>query len=146
MHVLGETLNQIFNISREVTTVENLSLELSKLALIGELSGEKKPECGLREGLRTAGGLRRLSSNSIKILSSIGNTVEMMKLRSFVKKSWHASHTSNNLANSNITEFSITVLFLEVVQYFLFVVDDMFHLLFKRDRELSLSDLHKDLF
>ena len=51
MHGLRETLDQGFDISRDLTAVEDLSLELLKLALGGELTSEKEPEGSLRKGL-----------------------------------------------------------------------------------------------
>lgn len=51
MHVLGEALNKGLCISREVSTVEDLSLELGKLRCSGELTSEKEPEGSLGKRL-----------------------------------------------------------------------------------------------
>ena len=51
VHGLGEALDQGFDIGRDLTAVEDLSLELLKLTCGGELASEEEPKGSLREGL-----------------------------------------------------------------------------------------------
>jgi hypothetical protein len=141
VHGLREVLDQSFSLSGEFTTVEELSLELSKFTLRGELSSKKEPESGLWKRLWTTWSFGRLCSHSVEVLASVSNTIEVVKLGGLVQEAWHASHATDNLAYSNFTELGIAVLFLEVIKNLLLIVNDVLHLLLKSNRELSLGSL-----
>ena len=141
MHVLGEALDEVLNISGELACLEELFLELIELRLAGELSSEKEPEGSLGKGLRATGGLVSLLSHLIEILATVGNTIEVVKLGGLIEEAWHASHATDYLADCDLTELGVTVLLLEVVEHLLLLMDGVFHLLLKGSREVSLSVL-----
>ena len=65
-----------------------------------------------------------------------------MKLGSFVEEAGHASHSTDDLADVDLTKDVTTVLFLELAENLLFLLNNVFHLLLESDRELSLSSLN----
>ncbi len=66
-----------------------------------------------------------------------------MKLGCLIKETGHASHSTDDLADCDLTKLCVSMLLLEVVENLLFVMDSMFHLLLEGDRELSLSCLKR---
>jgi hypothetical protein len=143
VHVLGEALNESLDLGGKLTALEELGLELLELRLAGELSSEKKPEGSLRKGLRATWGLVALLTDLEKILSSVGDTIDMVKLGGLVKEAGHASHTTDHLAHSDFSELGITVLLLEHIESLLLLVDGVLDLLLKGGREESLVSLQK---
>jgi hypothetical protein len=142
VHGLGEALDQGFDIGRDLTAVEDLSLELLKLTCGGELASEEEPKGSLREGLRATFSLGRLSSNGVKIFASVGDTIHIVKFGCLIEEAGHASHATNNLAYSNFSELSVAVLLLEVAEDLLFFLDGVLHLLLEGGGEVSLSVLY----
>jgi hypothetical protein len=57
----------------------------------------------------------------------------MVELGGLVEEAWHASHTTYDLTDSNLTEAGVTMLFLEGTEDLLLLVDDVFHLLLESD-------------
>jgi hypothetical protein len=51
VHGLGEALDEVLNFSGDLSSLEELILELLKLRLRWELTGEEEPEGSLWEGL-----------------------------------------------------------------------------------------------
>ena len=145
VHGLGEALNKSLNFLWEFTTVEEFSLEFFELMLRWELSSEEEPEGCLGKRLRATWGLVSLSSNLEEILPSVGDTINVMKLGCFIEETGHASHSSNDLTDGHISELGVTVFLLEQVENLLFLVNGMFHLLLKCDREVSLVALYQHI-
>lgn len=115
VHVLREALNESFDTFRELSTLEKLCLELLKLRLAREFTSKEEPESSLGKGLGTARSFVTLLTDLVEILASVGNTVEVMELGSLVKKAGHASHTTDDLRDSNIAELGVAMLLLELV-------------------------------
>jgi len=113
--VLGEVLDECLSISREGSTVIDLSLELLKLGGRGELTSQEEPKGSLREGLRATRCLGRLLSDLVEILTSVCDTVEVVKLGCLIEKTGHASHSTNDLADVDLTKDVVSVLLLECV-------------------------------
>jgi hypothetical protein len=129
VHVLGEALDEVLDVLGDLASVEELSLEFLKLGVAWELSCEEEPEGSFGEGLRAAWGLVALFSDLVEIFTAVGDTIEVVKLGSLIEETRHASHTTDNLADSNIAELGVTVLLLEVVKNLLFLVDGVLNLL-----------------
>jgi hypothetical protein len=65
-----------------------------------------------------------------------------MELGCLIEEAWHASHSTDDLTDSDFTELGVSVLFLESIEDLLLLVNDMFHLLLESDGELSLRNLY----
>lgn len=139
VHRLGEALDEGLGLLWQLAAVEEFFLELLELAMGRELPGEEQPEGSLGQGLRAAWGLVALLSDLEEILASVGDTVEVVKLGGFIEEAGHASHATNDLADSDIAELGVTVLLLEVVENLLLLVYRVLELLLERGGEVSLA-------
>jgi hypothetical protein len=88
-----------------------------------ELTSEKQPESSLGQRLRATWGLVSLLSHLEEILSSVGDTVKVVELGGLIEEAGHASHTADDLADSDIAKLSVTMLLLELVENLLLFVD-----------------------
>jgi len=129
VHRLGEALDEGHSLSGQLAALEEFFLELFELVLRGELPSEEEPECSLGQGLRAAGCLVALLSHLEEILSSVGDTVEVVELGGLIEEAGHASHAADDLADSDFAELSVTVLLFEVVEDLLLLVDGVLNLL-----------------
>jgi hypothetical protein len=77
-----------------------------------------------------------------EILSSVCDTIDVMKLRGFIEEAGHASHSTNDLTDVYLTKDMVSVLLLELIENLLLFVNYVFHLLLESDRELSLGSLY----
>lgn len=143
VHGLGEALDEVLDLSGDLASVKEFSLELLKLRLVGELASEEEPEGSLGQGLLTTRCLGGVSLDLVEVLATVGDTVEVVELGGLIEEAGHASHSTDDLAHGDIAKLSVTVLLLEVVEHLLLLVNGVFNLLLEGSGEISLAGLYQ---
>ena len=102
VHVLWKGLDGGFLVSSQLSSLEDLLLEFLDFRVGWELTGEEQPENTLWDWLTTLFGAWSFLLDVEELGASVGNSLHGIELGSFVEHAWHASHSSDDLANRSI--------------------------------------------
>jgi len=121
VELVGERKNELHNIILNVSSVLPFNLESIDLSLSGEVSGHQQPEDTFREGLL----VKLILSSGISLgVSSEDNSLVRVATGQVTHESLHASHTTNNLLDSVVTDNLIAIFFLDLLELSLLLGDD----------------------
>jgi hypothetical protein len=131
VELVGERKNELDDIIFDVSSVLPFNLEGFDLSLSGEVSSHQQPEDTFREGLL----VELILSSGISLgeeflelrdgVSSEDNSLVRVATGQVTHESLHASHTTNNLLDSVVTDNLIAVLFLDLLELSLLLGDDL---------------------
>lgn len=139
MHILRERSNQgLFFISQS-SSVKEFLLELLDLLISGVFAGKKQPQNAFRNWLTSQHCLWRPVSDFEKVVTSVLNSINGVQLRSLIEHAWHASHSTDDAANADISNLSILVVRHKFLQLELSLLDGSSHLVLQSYREVSLT-------
>lgn len=144
VHVSGEVLNQLFSFGRDVAVFLDFVGDVLEFVILGDFTGEEEPEKGFRKGFVTFRSLLELVDDFRDGETSEFDTILSIKLGAVPEDTGHTSHTTDNLINSNLAEFVVSVLLLDFLKLSLLNWNNFLKLLLQ-ERKVGLGLVEKSL-